>query len=123
MLQIAFFTRLGNKLKRQNTIIIKHPPLELVTKKPVTDAPKDKHKNKILFLHIIAPEIIIGTKNLIATLGLLKGAIEGKAENYKTALQVLGELQEESNETPTVNINIVDNSSLEGAMYEDNNRP
>lgn len=60
------------------------------------------------------------TYRQLATLGLLKGAIEGKAENYKTALQVLGELQEEEkNETPIVNINIVDNTNLESALYED----
>lgn len=56
----------------------------------------------------------------LATLGLIKGAIDGKADNYKTIVALLGEL-EEHNETPTVNINIVDNSKLEGAMYEDNN--
>lgn len=56
----------------------------------------------------------------LATLGLIKGAIDGKADNYKTIVALLGEL-EEHNETPTVNINIVDNSNLEGAMYEDNN--
>ena len=56
----------------------------------------------------------------LTTLGLIKGAIDGKADNYKTIVQLLGELQEH-NETPEVNINIVDNSNLEGAMYEDNN--
>lgn len=30
----------------------------------------------------------------LATLGLLKGAINGNAQNYKTILEVLGELQE-----------------------------
>ena len=60
------------------------------------------------------------TYRQLATLGLLKGAIEGKAENYKTALQVLGELQEEeNNETPNVTINIVDNSNLESVMYDE----
>lgn len=53
----------------------------------------------------------------LATLGLIKGAIDGKAENYKTIVALLGEL-EEHNETPSVNINIVDNTNLEGAMYE-----
>jgi hypothetical protein len=56
----------------------------------------------------------------LTTLGLIKGAIDGKADNYKTIVSLLGEL-EEHNETPQVNINIVDNSNLEGAMYEDNN--
>ena len=35
----------------------------------------------------------------LATLGLLKGAIDGKAENYKTILQLLGELQNEESKT------------------------
>lgn len=56
----------------------------------------------------------------LATLGLIKGAIDGKAENYKVMVQLLGEL-EESKETPTVEIKIVDNSNLEATMYEDNN--
>lgn len=57
----------------------------------------------------------------LITLGQIKGAIDGKAENFKLILQVLGELQEEQQtETPQVNINIVDHSSLESALYEDN---
>lgn len=55
----------------------------------------------------------------LSTLGLIKGAIDGKAENYKVILQLLGELENENNETPSVNINIVDNSNLEGVLYED----
>lgn len=56
----------------------------------------------------------------LATLGLIKGAIDGKAENYRTIVQLLGEL-EENKETPSVEIKIVDNSKLEATMYEDNN--
>lgn len=56
----------------------------------------------------------------LTTLGLIKGAIDGKADNYKTIVQLLGELQEH-NETPQVNINIVDNSELEKTLYENNN--
>jgi len=60
------------------------------------------------------------TYKQLATIGLLKGAIDGKAENYKAVVQLLGELKEESsNETPTVQINIVDNSELEKTLYED----
>lgn len=55
----------------------------------------------------------------LSTLGLIKGAIDGKAENYKTIVQLLGELQEQTNETPSLNINIVDNSNLEKALYEE----
>lgn len=56
----------------------------------------------------------------LITLGQIKSAIDGKAENFKIIMQVLGELQqEETTETPQVNINIVDNSDLEKALYED----
>lgn len=56
----------------------------------------------------------------MSTLGLIRGAIDGKAENYKIILGLLGELQEEiSSGTPSVNINIVDHSELESVMYED----
>ena len=36
----------------------------------------------------------------LATLGLLKGAIKGNAQNYKTILEVLGELQDGKERTP-----------------------
>ena len=56
----------------------------------------------------------------LATLGLLKGAINGKAENFKAILALMGEMEEQETKTPTVNINIVDNSNLEKVMYEEN---
>lgn len=56
----------------------------------------------------------------LATLGLIKGAIDGKAENYKVIVQLLGEL-EETKETPNVEIKIVDNTGLEKVMYESDN--
>ena len=56
------------------------------------------------------------------TLGLIANAIDktkgGSPEAYKTILAVLGEL-EDSTETPSLNINIVDNSNLEKYMYEE----
>lgn len=55
----------------------------------------------------------------LTTLGLIKGAVDGKAENYKTIVQLLGELQEQANEPPSLNINIVDNSNLEKVLYEE----
>lgn len=56
----------------------------------------------------------------LTTQGLMIGAINGKAENYKLMAQMLGELEEEqTNETPNVTINVVDNSNLEKAMYEE----
>lgn len=59
------------------------------------------------------------TNKQLATLGLIKGAILGNSANYKTILETIGEL-EEHNETPNVQINIVDNSNLEKALYENN---
>lgn len=56
----------------------------------------------------------------LSTLGLIKGAINGNASNYRTIVEVLGELIDNNTETPSININIVDNSNLEKIMYEDN---
>lgn len=58
----------------------------------------------------------------LVTLGLLKGAINGNASNYKTILETLGELNlfGEVDNQPTIKIEISDNSKLEGAMYEAN---
>lgn len=58
------------------------------------------------------------TNKQLATLGLIKGAILGNSANYKTILETIGELQE-SNETPSVQINIVDNSELEKVLYNE----
>ena len=57
----------------------------------------------------------------LSTEGLMIGAVQGKAENYKLIMQVLGEMQQEETTTPEVNINIVDHSTLEKTLYEDNN--
>ena len=54
-------------------------------------------------------------------LGQVTSAIKGKAENFKALLALLGELQEETNDTPQLEVNIVDNSNLEEIMYENNN--
>lgn len=57
------------------------------------------------------------TYKQLATLGLIKGAMDGKADNYKTMLEVLGEI-EQNNTTPDISINIIDNSKLEETMYK-----
>ena len=44
-----------------------------------------------------------------ATLGLIVGAMKGNAQNYKTIVEMLGELTPTSNETPQLKIEIVDN--------------
>ena len=56
----------------------------------------------------------------LATLGLIKGAANGNATNYKTILELLGELQPTiSVETPSLKLEIVNNEDLESAMYEE----
>lgn len=55
-------------------------------------------------------------------LGQIKSAIDGKAENFKALLALAGEMQESSNETPSININVVDNSKLEKALYDEDGK-
>ena len=56
----------------------------------------------------------------LATLGLIKGSIEGNNANYKTIMETIGEIENEISTTPTLKIEITDNSKLEGVMYETN---
>ena len=58
------------------------------------------------------------TYRQLATLGLIKGSIQGKADNYKTILEAIGELSNEVKLTPEININVVNNEDLEKTMYE-----
>ena len=61
------------------------------------------------------------TYKQLATLGLLKGAVQGNNANYKTILETIGELQEgQTTTTPTLKVEIVDNNKLDGVMYEEN---
>ena len=56
----------------------------------------------------------------LATLGLIKGAVNGNSANYRTIVEVLGELMtSEERETPSITVNIVDNSDLEKVMYDE----
>ena len=57
----------------------------------------------------------------LATIGVWYGAVNGNATNYKTLMEANEEI-ETSNETPTVEIKIVDNSNLEKVMYENNDK-
>lgn len=53
----------------------------------------------------------------LMNLGIIKGALNGKAENFKAIMDYLEDNSTASG-TPTININIIDNSNLEGSMYE-----
>lgn len=55
--------------------------------------------------------------------GQILGAIGGKADNYRMLLESNGELAEKEEEikaTPTLQIELVDNSNLEKTLYEEN---
>ena len=54
----------------------------------------------------------------LMNLGILKGALNGKAENFKAIMEYL-EDNINNTSTPTVQINIVNNEALEKAMYDE----
>ena len=57
----------------------------------------------------------------LATLGLLKGAVNGNANNYKAIVEMLGELTYDNQvNTPTLKIEVVDNERLNKVLYEEN---
>lgn len=57
----------------------------------------------------------------LATIGLWFGAVQGNANNFKTLMEGNNEIGIETpNTTPTLKIEVVDNSKLEGALYEEN---
>lgn len=68
----------------------------------------------------------VNTKELplidLITLGQILGAIGGRSENYRTLIEVNGDLLEnESNELKLTTIDeIVDNSNLKKVLYEEN---
>ena len=59
------------------------------------------------------------TYKQLATLGLIKGAVLGNNANYKTILETIGEAETSNSETPSVTVNIVDNSKLEKALNDE----
>lgn len=57
----------------------------------------------------------------LATLGLIKGAVQGNSANYRTIMETIGELNlDNSMSTPTLKIEVSDNSKLEKVLYEEN---
>lgn len=62
------------------------------------------------------------TYQQLATLGLIKGATKGNAQNYKTIIEMLGEVpKEQFNETkePVLNINITSNEDIKEEFYKE----
>ena len=54
-------------------------------------------------------------------LGVLKGALDGKAENFKTILDYIDD-SGSVNGTPIVQINVIDNSNLEKVLYDEKDK-
>lgn len=65
------------------------------------------------------------TYKQLATLGLIKGSIEGNASNYKTILEAIGEMSADTEtKEPVLNINIITNDDIKEEFYkEDINEP
>ena len=57
----------------------------------------------------------------LATIGLWFGAVNGNASNYKMLMEANEEI-ETTNETPSIEIKVIDNSDLEKVMYEDSDK-
>lgn len=55
----------------------------------------------------------------VATIGLWYGAVQGNSSNYKTLMEANNEIDSTVTETPSVTVNIVDNSDLEKVMYDE----
>ena len=59
------------------------------------------------------------TYKQLATLGVIKGAIEGNATNYKTILEVIGELSTQADtKEPVININMINNDNLQEDFFK-----
>lgn len=57
----------------------------------------------------------------IAAIGLWLGAIQGNATNFKTLMEANNEIVEQEGAiSPTLKVELVDNSSLEKTLYEAN---
>jgi len=60
------------------------------------------------------------TYKQLATLGLIKGSIEGNANNYKTILETIGEMSTQlETKEPIININITNNEDVKEEFYKE----
>lgn len=60
----------------------------------------------------------------LATLGLINGAVKGNAQNYKTILEMLGEVPKEQftdTKEPILNITINSNDEIKEEFYKEEN--
>lgn len=64
------------------------------------------------------------TYQQLATLGLIKGAVKGNAQNYKTIIEMLGEVPKEQfieTKEPILNINITGSEELKEEFFKEEN--
>lgn len=66
-------------------------------------------------------DISILNTSQLATLGLWYGAVMGNASNFRAIMEANNEIDElGATSTPTLKIEVTDNSNLEKAMYDEN---
>jgi hypothetical protein len=64
------------------------------------------------------------TYQQLATLGLIQGAVKGNAQNYKTIIEMLGEVPKEQfieTKEPILNINITGSEELKEEFFKEEN--
>lgn len=64
------------------------------------------------------------TYQQLATLGLIKGAVKGNAQNYKTIIEMLGEVPKEQfieTKEPVLNITIAGSEELKEEFFKEEN--
>jgi hypothetical protein len=83
----------------------------------VDDASINDLKNKLNLLGADTSKMKVED---LVNAGLILGAIFGNANNYKTIIETKGEMLEEKHTTPTLLLEVVDNSKLEKTLYEEN---
>lgn len=111
----------SGQARKRNAIIRNSLQKILNSNIKIPDNIEDKdikdYMNKLQALGVNTKEVSLVD---LMNLGQILGAIGSKPECYRALLESSGELekQEEVNNTPSININVIDNSKLEKVMYE-----
>ncbi len=111
----------SGQARKKNAIIRNSLQKILNSNIKIPDNIEDKdikdYMNKLQALGVNTKEVSLVD---LMNLGQILGAIGSKPECYRALLESSGELekQEEVKSTPSISINVIDNSNLEKVMYE-----
>jgi hypothetical protein len=111
----------SGQARKRNAIIRNSLQKILNSNIKIPDNIEDKdikdYMNKLQALGVNTKEVSLVD---LMNLGQILGAIGSKPECYRALLESSGELekQEEVKSTPSISINVIDNSNLEKVMYE-----